>query len=209
MFISFAFVILLIILAALASRFIKSDTQIQQSEAVTRTVAPSASAFKAFETPVFKLDLPAEWVGPERIQDNYDIYRFKNGGKTPGTRSIDVYVDTIPVNFPVNRIIALEPSGEKVTMNGTISENCADFTKGPTAPGSTGTLAKWQGIDFLCDLTNPTRNVVGTSSKGAINSVTVTGVGGRPYKLFFAYTDNSITPEYSPFTTALNSLVVK
>ncbi len=206
---SFAFIVMLILLVVFASRFIKADTSIQQSEAVTRTVTPSASAYKSFDTPVFKFDLPAEWKQAESVPSQYDIYRFTSGGKTPGTRSVDVYVDTIPTNFPVNRVIALEPSGDKVVMNGEISENCADFTKGPSSPGSTGTLAKWQSIDFLCDLANSARNVVGTSSKGAVNSVTVTGASGAARKLFFVYTENSITPDYAPFTAALNSVVVK
>jgi hypothetical protein len=71
------------------------------------------------------------------------------------------------------------------------------------------THAKWSGINFLCDLGNYLRDVVGTSSPEGINSVTLTGNTTGKHTLFFMYTDNTPSPDYSTFINALKSFQLK
>lgn len=70
--------------------------------------------------------------------------------------------------------------------------------------------AKWDGVDFLCDMDSKFRNVVGSSSPGNINKVTLTSqTSFTPHSFFFVYEDNNYNPEYTIFYEMLDSFKVK
>jgi hypothetical protein len=54
-----------------------------------------------------------------------------------------------------------------------------------------------------------TRNVVGTSSPSAVNSVTLTNVGFTEHKFFFVFEDDNYNPDYGIMYNMLDSFKVK
>ena len=187
---------------AAAKHFLKADTAISQApKPAVSTVIARGSATKQFDEGIFTLSLPNDWKFTGRARTIYRQYTWENTADNPGVRTLDIYVDNIPTDLGVNRSLPVEAAGDRLTAT-TVSDNCASFT-GDKVPGSPVTPAKWMGIDFLCDLANYERNVIGTSSPGAINSVTLTGQTAGTQKLFFTYTDNSAEPDYEIFTNAL------
>lgn len=193
----------------LASKYLKPDTKVSQAAPVVRKVTAGASAVKGFDEPSFELELPTDWKLVSHTDQPYNLYYFQGTTVASRSRILQVYQDTIPINFMVNRVQPIEANAEHISAVGTVSDNCAEFTKGPSVPGKPGTLAKWVNVDFLCDLDNYERNVIGTSAKGSLNSVSLKGPSGAEHKFFFAYSDQSINPNYDTFYTALKSFSVK
>ena len=180
-------------------------TNITQAAPVTTKVSASGSTLKLFSQPSFEVKLPVDWKLQTHITGEYSVYRFSGTGPASSLRSLDVYDATMPVNFAVNRVQPVEATGTHLTATGSISDNCAEFTKAAPASGQAGTIAKWQNIDFLCDLHNTTRNVVGTSASGGINRVAVEGQDGQKHNFFLAYTDHGLNPDYAAFYSSIES----
>jgi hypothetical protein len=193
----------------LALKSLDPQIEVKQAAPVTRTVTAGRPETKTLDTKGFKIDLPTDWEQVARTEAPYNLVRFQSKDPKNNIRYLEVYQDTIPPDFPVNRVLALEPYENKVTVPGSVSENCKDFTPGKPAPGFQGVVAKWQNIEFVCDVTNFERSVIGTSSKGGINSVSVKSPSGEMHKFLFVYTDNAITPNFSLLYNALNSFAVK
>lgn len=191
-------------------RLLHAKTTVSQSKAVVTTVKASAVPLKSYDEAGFSIELPSDWKVGERSTAPYNVYRWQGTSKSTNATTLEIYQDTIPVNFVVNHVLAVTANGDQVAADGDISDNCANFTKdtSPT-PGVYGVHGKWQGVDFLCDLSNTARNVVGTSSPSGINSVTIKGPAGSSHKFFFSFTDHSLSSDYTPFYNALLSFRVK
>ena len=199
------FLIVFISAAVFVLRSLKPSTTVSTSAAVTTKVTATTSPLKLFNQPGFSLQLPSDWKLVEHLTQPYDLYRFKGGSKATVNQLLDVYQDVMPVNFAVNRAQQVEADGEHMASVGNVSDNCAQYTRGSTTLGMTGSPAKWQDTDFLCDLNNTSRNVVGISATGAINTVVLKGPDGHPHKFFMTYTDNTINPNYSTLDSAIST----
>jgi hypothetical protein len=187
---------------------LKPDTKIKQSQGVVTNITFDSGKTKHIEQQNFSIDLPADWEVVGHDERPLSIFRYRGTGKKSSGRQLEIYEDTIPVNFAINRVLSIEASNNRLTLRGSVSDNCAEFTK-DTAKGQVGTKAKWQGIDFLCDLANYQRNVVGTSSPDGINSVMLHGPTTGTHHYFFSYTENSFNDDYSPFYSILQSFSLK
>lgn len=174
---------------------------------VTHQVVGSDSALQTFNESMFTLKLPQSWKYDGQKTPN--SYVWQSTGRVNAGRELTVYVDTLPTTLGVNRAVAVQASGARLTVTSSVSDNCAGFT---TASGSatTGTAAaKWQGLDFVCDVGNYERDVVGTVSPDGINKVVLTGATSGRHSLFFTYTDDNIQPDFTIFTAALQSFQLK
>lgn len=121
-------------------------------------------------------------------------------------RIIKIYIDNPPTNLGVNRAIVVSSDADKLTY-GSVSDNCITYTEASRANTQNGFAnAKWQEVDFLCDMANHARAVVGTISKDGLNQVHVQTQSGVLRKVFITYTDNGINPDYSVFYDILQSL---
>lgn len=193
-----------------AKSYFKASTTISPPPApVTSVVTSNQGPTKQFDQGIFSLSLPADWIykGQQRQTAPYAPYLYENTKTNTGVEQLEIYVDTIPANLGVNRVLPVQSEGARVVPT-TVSDNCAAFT-GNKVPGSTSTPAKWDGFDFLCDLGNYERDVVGTSSSDGINTVKLTGPTTGVHQLFFTYTDNGSTPDFNIFTDALSSFRLK
>ncbi len=188
--------------------FMKSDTSISAppAPAVSHVIAGDEKT-KKFDEGSFTINLPLDWKFISHQSAVYNIYTWHNTKKNPGVEQLQVYVDTIPSDLGVNRVLPVQGSGNQIVAT-TVSDNCANFT-GDKVPGSTRTPAKWANVNFLCDLGNYVRDVVGTSSSDGVNVVKLTGPTTGTHALFFAYTDNGPTPDFTIFTDAVQSFRLK
>lgn len=164
---------------------------------------------KHFDEPLFGIDLPPDWKLTSLENTPSTIYQWSGTTKDDETRSLKLYVDNTPATLGVNRAVAVQANGNKLLVESDVSDNCANFTQPSSSEPVVATHAKWNGSNFLCDLGNYIRDVVGTSSPQGINVVTLTGSITGKHNLFFTYTDNSPSPDYVTFINALKSFQLK
>jgi len=160
------------------------------------------------QEPLFSVSLPVDWVKRANKDIPAPTYSWVGTAKDDVARWLNIYIDTIPSALAVNRMLPVAANGASLSLLANVSDNCTTFT-GANDSKQISLPAKWQGITFLCDTGNYIRDVVGTSSAEGINTVTLTGATHGRHRLFFTYTDNSPSPDYSIFTDALSSFRLK
>lgn len=164
--------------------------------------------------PTFTMELPGDWkeLGRKNEVTEHSI-TWQSTGKNLSGRSLKLYIDTIPSTLSVNRLLPVMVQGNGLTT-GEISENCATFTKGGTmnvydAAKLKDEPAKWNKVDFICDMSRVIDNEVGTGSTEGINTVTVAGPNQKTHKYFFLYTDHNNQSDYEILGNAVRSFKAK
>lgn len=181
---------------------------IRNDTPVSKNYTSSQAAKLKVEKPELKMELPAGWV-ERKVISSPTGPRYTFSAKTGEAKVLDIYIDNPPTNLAVNKAIVVSSQGNGL-MHDYVSENCMTFTDTKFKNPQTGFApARWQEINFICDMASPNRQVVGTISKEAINQVTTTGLSGATHKVFMTYTDNDITPSYSTLYDILSSLEFK
>ncbi len=202
------FTVLFIIIAiATFAYFILSMQKtpvIKQSKAVVTKVSYQGKT-KHYNEGDFNIDIPTSWQLDPRPPYTYQSFTWSTVEKANG-QQIEVFEDTIPENFAVNRALTISGEVDHIELNGPASDNCIKYTKDQViAAGVHGVPARWQGIDFLCNRNTTSQDVIGTSSKDGINIVKLKSINGTPHTFFFTYSDNQMSPDYSVFYNALTS----
>ncbi len=185
---------------------ITPEQNIKNSPPVSQNYKATEAAKIKVEKPELRFELPAGWkeLSYEK-SPTAPRYGFRNAQIA---QQLEVYIDNPPVNMAINKAIVVSASGDGLAYDA-VSDNCTTYT-GPLKAGQTGNLpAKWQGTDFICDMGNFQRAVVGTVSKDGINFVNINGPTIGQHKVFFTYTDNNNNPDYSVFYDILRSLHFK
>jgi hypothetical protein len=188
--------------------------EIQGESRVISQVLSDNSQVKTIDEPFFRLELPADWKETGRNQNNlYDSISWQAGIKGQDNRFLTVYVDRIPLDYPLNRLLPVRSQGNEISFSD-LSDKCETFTAGGTTNANQAaslppTLSKWREVDFMCNLPRFTDNEVGTGTPGSKNAVTVTGPVQGTHKYFFVYTDRSFQPDYSILFDALRSFRAK
>lgn len=166
------------------------------------------------DEPSFLLQLPGDWKETGRVNSEYEYgITWQSTKPKFDNRFMTVYVDKIPLSKSFNRLLPIEAVGSSL-RHGTVSDNCAAYTEGGSIDANSAlaakdTPAKWEEVTFLCDLPKVFDNVVGTSSKEGVNTVTVSGPQEGKHRYFFIYTDHNIHPDYEIFTTIVKSFKAK
>lgn len=194
-----------------AKFYFRANTVIDPPPApVISQVTSSQGPTKRFDEGPFTIKLPQDWayIGRQTQTAPYAPYAWHNTKNNPGVEELEIYVDTIPTTLGVNRVLPVQGNGSHIVPT-TVSDTCADFTGNNKLPGAQNTPAKWGGINFLCDLANYERDVVGTSSSDGVNVVKVTGATSGSHQIFFTYTDNGSTPNFQIFENAVSSFTLK
>ncbi len=158
------------------------------------------------DKPLFTVDIPTGWQAtPPTTSVNVPTYTFKS--PSVQAQQLEIFIDNIPSNLAVNRVVTVSPKDAGMDHEN-VSDNCATFT--PATNTTTGVAGgKWQGTDFLCDEGNYQRDVVGTASSQGINVVTLTGPTVGSHKIFMAYTNNNINPDFTALYGVLESFKLK
>jgi hypothetical protein len=207
--------VILLLVAVATGWYIESHsgtTIIHNPVAKTTYVTTANTPVQTFSETDFTIQLPTDWKFIGQTTGPYNFYTWQDTTKYEDNRILDLYVDTIP-GTAVSRLQPVSADGNRLQI-GTMSDVCLTFTGAPASSAQTAQslpnqLAKWQGINFMCDLSNYNNNSVGTSSLQGINTVTLTGSTTGRHSFFFLYVDHNIQPDYSIFTNALKSFRVK
>lgn len=181
---------------------------IRNDTPVSKNYTSSQAAKVSVDKPEFKMELPAGWTERKVISSpTGPRYTFSAASGEP--KVLDVYIDNPPTNLAINKAIVVSSQGSGLTHE-YVSENCVNFTDPKYKNPQTGFApARWQEIDFICDMANSNRQVVGTISRDGANQVNTTGVSGATHRFFMTYTDNDITPSYSTLYDILGSMQFK
>ena len=199
-------VVVLVIVATLGIihflRSLHTTTVVSNSKPVVTQVSYQGKV-KHYNEGDFNIDIPAEWIAEPRPPYTYQSYTWHSSDKGDAI-DIEIYEDTIPTNFAVNRALIVSGEGDHLGLTGQASDNCEKFTA-PTSSAQSGfgVPAKWQNVDFLCNRVTTTRDVIGTSSTDGVNTVVLKSPTGVTHKFFFTYSDNQLSPDYSAFYNAL------
>ncbi len=188
---------------------IAPEQEIRNSSPISKGFKTNTEAKVSIDKPLFKLELPSGWreIAVDKKSPTAPKFSFRSPSEQ--AQMFDIYIDNPPLNFPVNRAIVVSAQGDGLAYDN-VSENCTSFTDSSLKNPQTGNApAKWQTINFICDMANYVRAVVGTMSTEGINQVTVNGTTTGTHKLFIAYTDNNISPNYSTLYDILGSLHFK
>jgi len=188
---------------------LKPNTVIQQAKPIETKVTFEETKTK-YNLPNFTIEIPKEWKQMPRQPSSYTTYTWQTSDSGTDGQIITIYEDKIPTNFAVNKVQIVRGEGDHIAQDGGASDNCSKYTKGANLPNQTGTPAKWQDVEFLCDQRNKQRDVIGTSSKDGINTVVVTGPTAGTHKYFITYSNfNVANPDYAPFQAAISSFRMK
>jgi hypothetical protein len=190
-------------------RWLKPNTIIAQS-------APSVhqltySGLQHFDGPDFGIDLPAGWKATTKPVGDSQGYSWQSAVNETDGQTLEIFKDTLPTTFPVNRLLIIAPGPGRLEVKGGASPDCTTFVPPASpAPDRLGVEAKWQGVTFLCDQRRLPRTVIGTGSTDGINTINLKSpTGGPAHKFFFSYNDFTGKGDYSVFYEALRSLRLK
>lgn len=188
------------------------DEEITTTQAITREYAPpQGEDTKNFNQDMFSVTLPSDWVlkGHNEVPNN--IYSYQATKKNADNRWLEIYVDRVPTGVAFNRLLPVIIENNKIVVTGSVSENCIEFTGpqgNPRGAGVAALPAKWQGVDFLCDMSNYTRNVVGVGTIASKHNVILSGPTAGQHTFYFKYIDHNISPDYQILEKALESITV-
>lgn len=198
-----------VIIYGLMNLRIAPQQEIRNANPVSKGYKSNTEAKVVIDKPLFRLELPSGWREITNNKDSPTAPKFSFRSPSSQAQMLDLYIDYTPVNMAVNRAIAVSAQGDGLAYDN-VSENCTTFTDSSLKNPQTGNApAKWQTTNFICDMANYARAVVGTMSTDGINQVTVTGATAGTRKVFITYTDNNISPNYSTLYEILGSLHFK
>lgn len=193
-----------------ARHYVAQDTVLTQSEPMTRHISVDNDKVQRVEKDVFIVDLPAGWRAATNPGTPYTVYSWQGAKGEAAARRIDIYIDKLPVDLAVNRLLPVQVDEKRITLLGPVSDNCASFTDNDAhAKGEASVAAKWYGVNFKCDVANYLRNVVATGSTEGINRLTLTGEANGAHEVLLVYTDHSSNPDYTIFTNIVESFRIR
>jgi hypothetical protein len=206
---SFLIILIIFLLWLVIHYFLLSNTKINHPKAVISKVSSSSlnTASQKYSASDFSFSMPTGWTKVTVSNSPYHLYEWQYG-KGSDYRTVEIFEDSSVSNLAVNKVIIVSGNASQISVLGPPSDNCANFTKGAKTSTLTGYPAKWMGVDFNCDLNNPTADTVGISSAQAINSVNLISPTNAHHSFYFLYSDHSLSPNYSDFNELLTSFVL-
>lgn len=181
---------------------------------VGQVVGDNTVAGLKVDNELFSLELPEDWVELKTTDTKLEkSYSWQSTKENQSSRWIKLYVDRIPADIAVNRLLPVSVKGSALSI-GAVSDNCATFTEGGTLDAHEASKlkpspAQWQEVRFICDLPGVIDNKVGVSAPGEVNSIVMTGASGGEHRYFFVYTDHTIQPNYTILKDAVESFRVR
>lgn len=203
---------LLIIIGVIGYFWIKSlmvpHTTITQAKAKVTNVTFVQGKTKVINETYFTFSLPVDWEEVSHDTTPFNVYTFRSTDKNSKNRILQIYEDKIQTTIAVNRMLPIESGNSRIALRGSVSDNCDRYTRGGRT-NPLGVTAKWEGVEFLCDLANPERNRVGTSSLSGVDIVGTVSPNSGVHNYFFLYTENTIQNDYTVLYTAIQSFTLK
>ena len=183
------------------------DTEKPQS-AISHVSDP-ANDKKTFDEKYFKMTLPNDWTLSHSQTDPNIAYVFISNKRLESNRTIYIYIDEIPRDFPVSHVLPVSAQDDRVII-GSMSGRCSEFVDSKDKNSNGAAFAKWSDVNFICGLSYKNDFIVGTSSSEAgVNKVNLKGKTVGNHTLFFVFDDQNINPDPSVFVEALRSFELK
>jgi hypothetical protein len=168
------------------------------------------SSTRNVQEPYFSFELPSSWIQTASTNNaTTHSITWMDRVKMNDSRWLTVYIDQIPSDIPVNRIlpIAANVNGDGIAY-GSMSDNCFNFIQVTNYEQYVTT--SWQNVNFICDVPHRAENNIGTGTVGQpIDQTIITGQTMGTHKYFFLYTDDDSDPNYSILYQALSSFQAK
>jgi len=178
--------------------YFQPHTILKQSPAITHTVTANQAVTRQVTKGFFTMQLPAAWRETTPPPTNSTIYSWIGTGMYDAARRLDVYVDGVPASLAFNHLLPVQTAGSQLEVAGLVSDNCTTFTDQTPASAKTGSaVSKWNGVNFLCDVANYERDVVGIGSAEGVNQITLHSPASGTHRVMLVYTDNNATPDYT------------
>lgn len=209
MIVTAVFVFFIALFYFLSNLQITPEQNITNDQTIVKPYDAAMAKLVPIDKPLFKLELPEGWTEtkPDASMVPAPQYVFVSNPKDQ--QILRLYVDNVPSAMGINKALTVSARSDTLDHD-SVSENCVNYTELSKKDVRTGLApAKWQNIDFLCDVGNPQRPLVGAVSADGMNYVKLTGPTVGEHKLFIVYGDYSINPNYTTFYDILNTLHMK
>lgn len=206
LYIIFALLIICLgLIVVVSERLLVSNTDLKQSNPINSYYSVTSGATEFISEPAFTIDLPAGWHSVPSLGSPYNVYSWQGTGSDID-RHLDIYIDKVPTGLAVNRLLPVQSFGIHLNVIGNVSDKCTNFTTSSSEIASTGTAAaEWDGIKFVCDMANYERDVVAIGSTEGVNGVTMVNAKGQQHQVLLVYTDNSSSPDFTIFSSMIES----
>lgn len=190
---------------------IKPQQNIKNGKATVTNFNPNNAPKVHINETLFTVDLPAGWKETGHITHPFNFYMYQGGDGN--AQLLSIYIDAIQTNLAVNRVLPVQAQGNQLSHDA-VSDNCITFVSPTTYNSSQAQTikivdAKYQDVTFHCDVGNFERDVVGTSTLTDVNKVVLTGPTVGPHPVFFAFTDNTKSPDYNVLYDIVDSFRLK
>ncbi len=189
----------------------KEEKVVEGTSRQVAQVIDEQNSVKKIDEPTFTIELPTDWKESARVNTSQEhSITWQATKKHEDNRYMTMYVDVIPKTRAVTRMLPLTVQGNSLIV-GEASANCSTFTKHGDGTGrqDQDEPAKYQNVNFICDLGRSIDNEVGTGSPEGVNTITVTGPARGKHSYFFVYTDHNIQQNTDIFYDALKSFRAK
>lgn len=187
--------------------FRNSGVSVTSFERVDNGAKINSPATQDFTTSEFTITLPEGWelIGKDKPYYNEEYYLFKSKVANKEGRYLKVYMNLIPENIAVNRILPIVAQNNRISV-GDMSGDCKNFKDASGVSSDQKWLTQWQDVPFYCALAGPT-NQVGTGTKQIGYPTVVNGDKSGTNNYFFVYTDQTAKPDYRILKNAVASFV--
>jgi hypothetical protein len=182
---------------------------IENAPSTTRTFDDESAKNVSVSKPEFSIELPAGWKEAKSDASLVPAPKYVFSSKPEDQQTLRIYLDTVPSALGVNKAVTVTARGNQIDHD-IVSENCANYT-GPAQKNLkiSNAPAKWQNIDFLCDLANSARPIVGAISVDGMNFLKVKGQTIGERRIFITYGDFNNNPNYVTLYDILESIRFK
>jgi hypothetical protein len=203
----FILLLLALIIWGLFTLSISPKQDIKSTPSSSRAYGANTTKMETFEKPEVRFQAPLGWKEVPVTQSVYaPLYMYNNNDHS---QVLEIFINNPPKGLGLNKAIVVY-GGAGTVSHDVVSDNCVTFTEASKMDARTGLApAKWQEVDFQCDMANSARAVVGTISKDGDNLFSVTTESGKHDQIFIKYTDSSINPDYSVLYDILASMRFK
>ncbi len=161
--------------------------------------------YVAIEESKFILKIPPDW-SRDTTRTTGSLIVYKSGGTTDQARMLEIYSGAIPETFNSTRLLPVAHASGGI-KTGQVSERCHNFTKPKEGFGgarvSPPLPSAWQGITFTCNFSSQL-NIAATANSATGYRTEIKGpTSSGSYT--FVYTDHSGNPDFSIFSSILQS----
>jgi hypothetical protein len=209
MIVTTVFVFFIALFYFLSNLQITPEQNITNDQTIVKPYDAAMAKLVPIDKPLFKLELPEGWTETKPDASMVPAPQYVFASSPKDQQVLRLYVDNVPSAMGINKALTVSARSDTLDHD-SVSENCVNYTELSKKDVRTGLApAKWQNIDFLCDVGNSQRPLVGAVSADGMNYVKLTGPTVGEHKLFIVYGDYSINPNYTTFYDILNTLHMK